>query len=36
MNGNKNLIAVIGANLYGCLTAAKLSIKFPKKKNSDI
>ena len=31
MNGNKNLIAVIGANLYGCLTAAKLSIKFPKK-----
>ena len=32
MNGNKNLIAVIGANLYGCLTAAKLSIKFPKKK----
>ena len=32
MNGNKNLIAVIGANLYGCLTAASFSIKFPKKK----
>lgn len=32
MNGNKNSIAIIGANLYGCLTAAKLSIKFPKKK----
>lgn len=32
MNGNKKSIAIIGANLYGCLTAAKLSIKFPKKK----
>jgi len=32
MNGNKNSIAIIGANLYGCLTAAKISIKFPKKK----
>ncbi len=32
MNGNNDSIAIIGANLYGCLTAAKLSIKFPNKK----